>query len=281
MNNYTGNKILLVDDDPHIINNMADILSESNPDYIFYQSNCGNIAFKTAKNMIPDLIITDWDMPGLNGIGLIKKLKADKTTKEIPVIMATAVMQSPKDLKSALEAGAADYIRKPINEIELIARVQSVIRISNYNKKIIENKNREIAENALMLIRNNKFNLKIVKKLEELKEKSGCKDKETQKLIEHITDCINEKVKQDSWQKFNLIMKSTNSSFNEKLLDKFPHLTGSDINLCSFLRLGMNSKEISAVLFQSVESVKVARSRLRKKLNLKPEQNLTAFLSSL
>ena len=281
MAGFISNKILLVDDDPHVINRIVDILSKEKTNYGFYQANNGDVAFRIAENKIPDLIITDWDMPFVNGVELIKKLKENSSVKEIPVIMATAVMQSSKDLKCALEAGAADYIRKPIDEIELIARVQSVIKISEYNKKIIENKNREIAENALMLIRNNKFNIQIIRKLNELHEKISVKDDETENLFEFIINSINEKVKQDSWQKFELIIKSNNNDFTENLLKKFPNLTNSEIKLCTFLKLGMNTKEIASVLFQSNDSVKVARSRLRKKINLNSEQNLSAYLSSL
>ena len=281
MADFISNKILLVDDDPHVINRIVDILSKEKTSYGFYQANNGDVAFRIAENKIPDLIITDWDMPFVNGVELIKKLKENSSVKEIPVIMATAVMQSSKDLKCALEAGAADYIRKPIDEIELIARVQSVIKISEYNKKIIENKNREIAENALMLIRNNKFNIQIIRKLNELHEKLSVKDDETENLFEFIINSINEKVKQDSWQKFELIIKSNNNNFTENLLKKFPNLTNSEIKLCTFLKLGMNTKEIASVLFQSNDSVKVARSRLRKKINLNSEQNLSAYLSSL
>jgi len=281
MADFISNKILLVDDDPHVINRIVDILSKEKTSYDFYQANNGDVAYRIAENKIPDLIITDWDMPFVNGIELIKKLKENSSVKEIPVIMATAVMQTSKDLKCALEAGAADYIRKPIDEIELIARVQSVIKISEYNKKIIENKNREIAENALMLIRNNKFNIQIIRKLKELHEKLSVKDDETENLFEFIINSINEKVKQDSWQKFELIIKSNNNDFTENLLKKFPNLTNSEIKLSTFIKLGMNTKEIASVLFQSNDSVKVARSRLRKKINLNSEQNLSAYLSSL
>ena len=281
MANFVSNKILLVDDDPHVINRIVDILSEEETNYDFYQANNGDIAFKIAETKIPDLIITDWDMPFVNGIELIKKLKENSSTKEIPVIMATAVMQSSIDLKCALEAGATDYIRKPIDEIELIARVQSVIKISEYSKKIIDNKNREIAENALMLIRNNKFNIQVIKKLKEIHEKLNVKDEDIENLFEFIINSINEKVKQDSWQKFELIIKSNNNEFSEKLLKKFPNLTNSEIKLCTFLKLGMNTKEIASVLFQSSDSVKVARSRLRKKIHLNSKQNLSAYLSSL
>lgn len=275
------NKILLVDDDPYIINQIVDILSENDKKCIFFQANNGEIAYKIALNKLPDLIITDWDMPQTNGIQLIQMLKNDDNTKDIPIIMATAVMQSSSDLKLALETGAADFIRKPIDETELIARVTSILKISQYNKTIIENKNREIAENALMLIRNNKFNIQLIKKIKELHENLKNTDEDTENLMEYIVQSINEKIRQDSWQKFDIILKSGNNDFKEKLLNRFPNLTNSEIKLCIFLKLGLNTKEIASILFQSNESIKVARSRLRKKLNLSSEQNLTAFLTSL
>ncbi len=281
MANIYKNKILIVDDNPHIINKVVDILSNHNEDYIFYQANNGEVAFKIAESKLPELIITDWDMPKVNGIELIVNLKKNQKTTEIPVIMATAVMQSSEDLKMALKAGAVDYIRKPIDEVELYARVKSVLKISEYNKKIVENKNREIAENALMLIRNNKFNVQIIKKLKELYEKLPHGDQEVDNLFEFIINSINEKVKQDSWQKFELTFKTAHKDFTKNLLEKYPNLTSSEVKLSIFLRLGMNTKDISSALFQSPESIKVARSRLRKKLNLGSDQNLTAYLASI
>ncbi len=105
MANIYKNKILIVDDNPHIINKVVDILSNHNEDYIFYQANNGEVAFKIAESKLPELIITDWDMPKVNGIELIVNLKKNQKTTEIPVIMATAVMQSSEDLKMALKAG--------------------------------------------------------------------------------------------------------------------------------------------------------------------------------
>jgi len=270
-------KILIVDDNPHIINQIVDALSNSNPDYIFFQANDGEIAIKIAKAKLPDIIITDWDMPIVNGIELINNLKTSNLTKEIPIIMATAVMQTSEDLKTALNAGAIDYIRKPIDEVELYARVKSVLKISEYNKKIIENKNRDIAENALFLIRNNKFNIQIIKKLKEVHEKMDCNN-DIDNLFEYLINTIREKVKQDSWQRFDITFKTAHKDFTENLLKMFPSLTNSEVKLCNFLRLGMNTKDISSVLFQNPASIKVSRSRLRKKLRLETSDNLLSFL---
>ena len=274
-------KILIVDDNPHIINKIVEILSENNSDYTIYQANNGDIAYKIAEAKLPDLIVTDWDMPVLNGIELIKKLKENTKTKEIPVIMATAVMLTSEDLKSALVAGAVDYIRKPIDPIELFARVRSVLKISEYNKVIIENKNKEIAESTLFLIRNNKFNIQLIKKLQELHEIIDSQGEEIVNLFEFMINSIEEKVREDSWQKFELSIKSSNDEFTKHLLIKFPDLTNTEIKLCIFLKLGMNTKDIAAALYQSPDSVKVARSRLRKKIDLPTGTNLTNFLTSI
>jgi len=275
------NKILIVDDNPHIINSIVDVLSDYKKGYVFFQANNGDIAFKIAQDKLPDIIITDWDMPKVNGIELINSLKTNEKTKEIPVIMATAVMQTSEDLKTALLAGAVDYIRKPIDEIELCARVESVLKISEYNKTILENKNREIAENALLLIRNNKFNIQIIKILKELHEKITNKTDEVENLFEYIIKSIKEKVELDSWQKFEIIFKSAHDDFSDKLLKKYPSISNSEIKLCVLLKLGMNTKDISSVLFQTEGSVKVSRSRLRKKLKLDSSQNLINFLAKI
>ncbi len=274
------NRLLIVDDNPYVINKIIDMFNKRNQDFEFFQANNGEFALKIAEAELPDLIITDWDMPIVNGIQLIRNLKSIEKTKNIPIIMATAVMKSSDDLKTALGAGAVDYIRKPIEQIELFARVTSVLRIASYNKMIIENKNNEIAENALMLYRNNKFNTHLIKKLTELKDANSCKDKNIDNILEYIINNITEKVKQDSWQKFELTFSSVHINFKKNLLSEFPELTNTELRLATLLRSDMKTKEIASILFQNPESIKVARSRLRKKLNLSTDQNLTVFLSS-
>jgi DNA-binding NarL/FixJ family response regulator len=277
--NLRNEKILLVDDDPHVINRMVDILSEHNTDYIFYQANNGDVGSKIAHNKLPDIIITDWDMPQLNGIEFIKRLKESEKTKDIPVIMATAVMISSEDLKTALRAGAVDYIRKPIDPVELTARVNSAIKISEYHNRMIENKNNEIAEATLFLIRNNKFNIQLIKKLQDLYDALENVNTDQENLFEFIISSIEEKVKEDSWQRFEIAFKSTNVDFEKNLLNDFPELSKTEMKLCTFLKLGMNTKDIASALYISPDSVKVSRSRLRKKLNLDSSQNLTTFFS--
>lgn len=130
------NKILVVDDQPDNLIAIVDFLEESGEEYEIYQAINGEMAVKVARHKTPDLIIMDWEMPVLNGIDAIKILKKDETTKDIPVIMASGVMISSANLKTALDSGAVDYIRKPIDKIELTARVKSMLIISKSYREI-------------------------------------------------------------------------------------------------------------------------------------------------
>lgn len=130
-------RILVVDDDPHNLRVIVGYLKEYRDIYQVLQATNGKIACQVAKKVLPDLIIMDWEMPVMNGIEAIKELKNDEQTKNIPVIMATALTASEK-LQEALETGAVDYIRKPVEKVELIARIDSILKLSKSYKEIKE-----------------------------------------------------------------------------------------------------------------------------------------------
>lgn len=133
MKTYT---LLIVDDEPHHLQIIADTLRNVDLDIKIIRAPNGKIALELAKKKKPDLIISDWDMPEMNGIELVKALKALPLTHDIPVIMCSGVMTSSENLDTALQAGAIDYIRKPIDKPELIARSRSMLKLSDSIKKI-------------------------------------------------------------------------------------------------------------------------------------------------
>jgi len=268
-------QILVIDDEAGNVEIIVEILKNENYNLLIALS--GENGYEIAVNELPDLIITDWDMPGLSGIETIKLLKKNTLTEQIPVIVATGKMLKSEDLKTALEAGANDYVRKPIDKIELIARTQSVLKISEYNKLLIESKNKELAENTLHLIKNNKFNISVTKKILEIE----CITAENRKLIESVVDEINNKIREDSWQRFELAFESAHKDFTKNILLKYPNLTNTDLKLCIFIKLGMQTKDIAAVLCRTPDSIKVSRHRLRQKLELDSGQNLATYLSGI
>lgn len=129
-------KILAVDDHPDNLQIMINYILSLDNKYSLLGAPNGEIACKIAEKELPDLIIMDWEMPVMNGIDAVKQLKKDEKTKDIPVVMATGVMMSSEDLKIALEAGAIDYIRKPIDKVEFLARINSILQLGEHIKEI-------------------------------------------------------------------------------------------------------------------------------------------------
>jgi len=149
--------ILIVDDEQTYLDAIAETLNEKN--FKIVQALNGKMGCMVAEKFIPDIVIVDWEMPEMNGIEMIAELKKNDRTKDIPVIMCTGIMTSSKNLDTALNAGAIDYIRKPVDPIEITARINSALKIANAYKEIkcrkeqieeqkldIEQKNKELLE---------------------------------------------------------------------------------------------------------------------------------------
>jgi len=144
MFNSSASTILIVDDQPDIIDSMTDYLMNERQNYKCLQAINGKMAIEVALIRMPDLIIMDWDMPLMNGYEALLALKSNPETSHIPVIMATG-RTAPEDLDKALNSGAADYIRKPIEKQELLARVRTCLGISKYISEI-KNQNEKLVD---------------------------------------------------------------------------------------------------------------------------------------
>jgi len=132
--------LLIADDQPDNLRAIIEILQNSSLLFDFINVPNGKLLVDIALKKQPDLIITDWEMPEMNGLEAISELKQHPDTQDIPVIICTGIMITPNDLRVALEAGAVDYIKKPIEPIELLARVQSMLKLSASYRKIKEQK---------------------------------------------------------------------------------------------------------------------------------------------
>ncbi len=123
--------ILIVDDEASARETMRSILAGLGEEIIFAAS--GAEALDLAAAHPPDLIILDVMMPGMDGFEVCRKLRADPLLAEMPVIFATALDDKEAKLRG-LEAGADDFVTKPVDRIELIARVQTILRLNRYRK---------------------------------------------------------------------------------------------------------------------------------------------------
>jgi diguanylate cyclase (GGDEF)-like protein len=117
--------ILLVDDDPGAIQIMGSILTGVGK--LRFAAN-GVDALRLARDSTPDLILLDAEMPGMSGFELLRKLKAESSLLEVPVIFITSHTEAGFEV-SALDMGAADFIAKPLKSSRVLARVKTQLRL--------------------------------------------------------------------------------------------------------------------------------------------------------
>ena len=117
--------ILVVEDEPAIQELIAANLQMAG--HRVLRADDGEQALLRVREQVPDVILLDWMLPGVSGIQLARRFRADERTRDVPIIMLTA--RSEEVVKVAgLEAGADDYVTKPFSPKELMARIKAVLR---------------------------------------------------------------------------------------------------------------------------------------------------------
>jgi class 3 adenylate cyclase/CheY-like chemotaxis protein len=134
-------KILAVDDTPENLRLLEAILAPRG--YQLVTAESGTAGLEAVLREHPDLVMLDIIMPGLNGYDVCRRLRDDPNTRFLPIVMITA--SGDQERVQALEAGADDFIAKPFNQLELLARVRSLLRIKEYHDTI-KQQSSELAE---------------------------------------------------------------------------------------------------------------------------------------
>lgn len=157
MEDYGKSKatILVVDDDPRNVRLLSMILETEG--YEVLQGYSGEEAIEKTKTELPDLILLDIMMPRVDGYEVCQKLREEKQSKAIPIVMITALRGLDEKIK-ALDTGADDFISKPFDKFEVLARARSLLRVKRLhdelgraNKKLKEQN--EILESELIMAR--------------------------------------------------------------------------------------------------------------------------------
>jgi two-component system phosphate regulon response regulator PhoB len=117
--------VLVIEDEPAIQELIAYNLKQAGHQAL--RADNAEQAIRLVQDALPDLVLLDWMLPGLSGIELARRLRADKRTKAIPIIMLTA-RADEQDKLTGLDTGADDYITKPFSPRELNARVKALLR---------------------------------------------------------------------------------------------------------------------------------------------------------
>ena len=126
-------KVLVVDDTPHNVKLLADLLTVKG--YSVATAVNGEEALAKVAADPPDLILLDVMMPGLSGYDVCRRLRADPGTSLLPVVLVTSLDPQSERVKG-IEAGADDFLPKPINQAELFARVRSLLRIKSLQDEV-------------------------------------------------------------------------------------------------------------------------------------------------
>jgi len=146
-------------------------------------------------------------------------------------------------------------------------------------EKDLEVKNKELTTNVMYLLKNNELIGNISKRLLNLKPHLK---KENIESFQKIIFDLRAGADHDVWKEFELRFEQVHLDFYRNLKAIAPDMTPAELKICAFLKLNMNSKEISSIIHQSVKSVEVKRSRIRKKLNLtNTDTNLILYLNEL
>lgn len=162
-------KILLVDDDPLLVRMYQKKLE--NDGYAVETADDGDVALQRVDEFNPDLILLDIMMPKMDGYEVLKQLKANDSTRNIPVIMLTNVSATDADLEKGMELGAVAYLVKANNRPSaVVEKVKEIlggyVRELPKVKAIIKDENQDEAQNAKVL----KETVKAKKELEEAQE---------------------------------------------------------------------------------------------------------------
>ena len=126
-------RILIVDDETAHRNTLAELLSAEG--FRTEEAASGPEALGLARRDPPDLILLDVRMPDMDGFEVCQQLKADGRTGHVPILLVTA-LDTQRDLEQGLAAGADDYVTKPVNPADVLARVCSIIRVSHLNQEL-------------------------------------------------------------------------------------------------------------------------------------------------
>ncbi len=125
-NETSGAKVLIVDDNAANAELLEAYLNDS--PWQLDVAHSGAEALEKIASFAPDIILLDIMMPDMSGYEVCRELKAADETRDIPIIMVTALTEL-EDVEKAVEAGTDDFLSKPVNRVELVTRVKSLLRL--------------------------------------------------------------------------------------------------------------------------------------------------------
>jgi len=230
------------------------------------------------NEQVKEVITTPVVSNSVNNINLYQPLLYTVIVILLVVIITLGVLLIRKSSKSK-EEESSDITLKYNSQEELLKTELSKVNTENAQlEKEINFKRKEQMSIALRIIQKNRFLEKLKSKIDKIIGKPEVKPEELIRLKKLIVENLS--VAKDR-ERFNIYINELNTDFYFRLLSKYPSLTDNEQRLCALVRLSLSSKDMASILNISTKSVEVNRHRLRKKMHLKREDNLTELISKL
>jgi len=140
----------------------------------------------------------------------------------------------------------------------------------------LEGKKRELTSKMMFLNQKNELVNRIINQLQEIQDSTEVSSEQVNSIVSELRV----DVPQSNWKEFETQFVQVHPDFYKQLYEKYPGLTSNEQRVCAFLRMNLNTKEIASITGRSMKSIEVTRSRIRKKLNLTRNDNLSSFLAS-
>jgi len=285
---FEGKTILVADDDPGnrelVISTMTGLGSNVK---VLSAAHGGQVLDILARRNA-DAVLLDWEMPVKDGFTVLQEMKAQENWKDIPVLMYTGVMTASANLVKALEIGADDFIRKPAEPVEIIARIKSVLRQREAFKARMQLE-RESAEMRSLLLKTENDSLKeqlnnylilLSRKNEVLinvrdRLRSGESNEEAAAYIDSLINTEN------YWDELFRQFGRLDKNFLSSLSRRHPDLSPNELKFCLLIKAGMGSKDIASLMNVTSAAIEKSRYRIRKKFELSPEEGLEKYIFAI
>lgn len=186
------------------------------------------------------------------------------------------LLQDKQRITEKLQKEKDEFLKREAEHTE-----KQIIKLEHEKLQAeLASKNRELANSAMSLVYKNELLQKLSQEVAKLKDGTGklISEDQQRKIQQIITEGMND---ERDWVLFENSFNDAHDSFFKKLKTKHPELVPNDLKLCAFLHMNMSSKEMASLLNISLRGVEIRRYRLRKKLNIPHDMNLTEFLMSI
>ncbi|HAA17111.1 MAG TPA: hypothetical protein DCE41_37525 [Cytophagales bacterium] len=279
--------VLVVDDEPESFSVLRKHL-KAEPYKLLYTPRSKD-TLSIALSESPTLILLDWVMPEMDGMATLEILKANPQVAEIPVMMFTGHYQESVHLQEALEKGAVDFLHKPVDPVVLRARLANVMRQLATQEKLLELEEREkqrlqdeVDHKKRELISQSMQRHELESLLQEV-QRLVVRDSLSPTQQKVLVQRIQAHLGNHHWEGFQKHFEEVHPRFFQQLKDRHSGkpLTPTEQKLAAYLKMGLRNQEIANLLDIGKDSLNTSLHRMKKKLNLTPEESMRDFMQRL